>query len=233
MKRVIYLIALLMPMVINAMKIQTDETDEFTGKRTVITSWESLCKGYTHIRFRLQNDVQWLDFKFINDNSIVIGKDDKLLFKSTDDNITTFLSASLYSGGRGDGAVGLSGSQAWGISASYEGDLSWFATNSARLFRLYTTNVYYDRKLSEGDGKKLTKLYELFSQTISGEKGISTFSNYKLKFVKRKVSSQEWDIEKEEYLQDQSASEIKDIIDEWKSKSSDKYIYDVQVKKEK
>ena len=71
---------------VSAMKIETDEVDEFTGKRTLITSWESICKSDIHIRFRMQNGVQRLDFKMVTRDGTVVGEGDKLLFKSTKDN---------------------------------------------------------------------------------------------------------------------------------------------------
>lgn len=128
------------------MKIAKDEVDEFTGQRTVTTSWESLCTKSIHIRFRLQNNVTWLDFKFINNDAIVIPDGGKLLFKSTNDSIATFITKTIYHGSPGNGAVNLIGSKAWGISASYVGDIEWFSGNTTRLLRIYATDGYYDKR---------------------------------------------------------------------------------------
>lgn len=42
-KALLLLLSLFIPIVADAMKIETDEIDEFTEQRTLITSWESLC----------------------------------------------------------------------------------------------------------------------------------------------------------------------------------------------
>ncbi|MCM1369967.1 MAG: hypothetical protein NC204_06290 [Candidatus Amulumruptor caecigallinarius] len=225
--------AIIIPMFANAMKIATDELDEFTGQRTVITSWESLCTKSIHIRFRLQNDVTWLDFKFMNDAAIVIPEGGKLLFKATNDSITTFVTHTMYHGGVGDGAVNLIGSKAWGISASYTGDIEWFSANITRLLRVYATDGYYDKKVGESDGKKLCKLYTLFSQTINNKPGTITFMDYTIQFCKRGAKSSSWDIVKEEFYQDLSKEELQIIIDDWKKQTTDKYIYDCKIKKSK
>ena len=56
---------------------------------------------------------------------------------------------------------------------------------------------------------------------------------YIITLMKRPVTRDEWDIEQEYRKSISNQDELNQIIDEWKSKSSDKYIYDVQVKKEK
>ncbi len=170
MKKLILLLAILLPVIANAMKISKDEVDEFTGRRTVITSWESFNHKNIHIRFRLQNGNQFLDFKYINGEPIVIVEDASLMFKSTSDAITDFKSIATYSGGIGDGATGLLSSGVWGISASYQGDISWFLANTTILIRLYQTEGYEDKKFSEKEGKKLTDLANLFLTTISDAK---------------------------------------------------------------
>lgn len=218
----------------SAMKIEKDEIDEFTGNRTLITSWESLCSQKIHIRFRLQNGHQFLDFKMFYDNAIVVGKGDKLMFKSTNDEIGEFHSIASYAGEKGGGATGFVGSGAWGISVTYLGDLEYFKNNNTRLMRFYTTDGYIDKKINESDGKKLISLYNLFSSTINGEVGTQLFANYKLTFVKRRAKSNGgWDNVKEEYKKNLSKDELMDIVEEWKAKSDDKYEYDVMIKKEK
>lgn len=234
MKKIILLFALIIPMMANAMKIDTDEIDEFTGNRTVITSWESLCSQKIHIRFRMQNGHKLLDFKLFYDGAIVIGKDEKLMLKSTEDKIGEFKSIASYVGEKGGGAIGFAGSAAWGIMATYNGDLSYFSNNVTRLMRIYTTDKYIDKKISEGDGKKLIDLYNLFTSTINGEVGKKQFFNYSLTFVKRKVNSKgSWDTVKEDYKKNLSKEELMTIVNEWKTLSDEKFEYDVIIKKDK
>lgn len=231
--RQLLLVICLLPLLANAMKIETDEVDEFTGNRTVITSWEGICGKYVHIRFRMQNGIQVLDFKLFYDNAIVIADDCKLMFKSTTDEIGTFLPIGIYSGTKGGGAVGISGSGSWGISAKYKGDLSYFANNTAKLMRIYATDFYLDKKLSESDGKKLQRLYELFSKTISGEQGTSAFMDCSVSFLKSVNGGYNWEEVKNEYYEAITKEELQTIMNAWKAQSSGSTIYECRVKKEK
>lgn len=218
---------------VSAMKIETDEVDEFTGKRTLITSWESISMKNMHIRFRLQNDTQFLDFKMFEDGAIVIGEGDKLMFKSTTDAIGEFSSVRIYHGTKGGGAVGFIGSAAWGIFATYTGDLNYFSDNITKLIRVYTTDSYYDKKVGDGDGKKLQKLYALFASALSGDATSgASYKNYIVTYYKSKDGGKTWETVDEKYLKDQSQEEIKQIMDEWQSKSADKIVYKCRVKKE-
>lgn len=233
-KRTLLMLCLIFPIVASAMKIEKDEIDEFSGKRTLITSWESLCGKTIHIRFRLQNGNQLLDFKFMEDGALVIGEGDKLMFKSTTDNIGEFSPISIYHGTTGGGAINLVGSSAWGISASYSGDLSYFSDNTIRLLRLNTTSKYYDRKIGESEGKKLQKLFSLFSSAMGGEVGKgATFANYTISYFKSKNGGRSWETVDEKYIKDASPDEIQSIMEEWKSQSSGNKLFDCKAKKEK
>ena len=88
------------------------------------------------------------------------------MFKGEDDNICEFISVGLFTGGKGDGSVNIIGSEAWGIYANYKGDIAWFKDHVATLLRLYTSDGYEDKKLSDKEGKKLQELSTLFYNTI-------------------------------------------------------------------
>lgn len=226
----------MIPLLVSAMKIETDETDEFTGKRTLITSWESICKKKIHLRFRYQNGFEFLDFKMFVDDAVVINEGDKIMFKSTTDNIGSFSSVRIYTGTKGGGSVGLMGSGAWGISATYKnGDFSYFDDNVTRLIRIYTTDGYYDKKVDEPDGKKIIKLYDLFNSALNVAAGTSKdlFSNYTISFLKSNNNGKSWEIVDEKYVKDMTQDEIKSIMNEWAEKSSGKNVFECKVKKEK
>ena len=226
-KIIFLLIALLVPVMASAMKIDTDEVDEFTGKRTLITSWESICNRKIHIRFRLQNGNYLLDYKMYYDGALVIGNRDKLMFKSTTDNIGTFESISMYSGTRGGGSVGLLGSSTWTIRATYEGELSYFGNNVTRLIRIYSTDGYIDNKVSEDDGKKLEKLYSMFMAAQDKEVGKgAVYANYTIIFLKSNNGGKDWERVDEKYFKSKSPEEIQSIMDNWKTKSSGKKLFD-------
>lgn len=224
---------LIVPFLAQSMKIVTDEIDEFTGYRTVITSWEACCGKQVHIRFRQQSNVTFLDFKMLSDGAIVINKDARLMFKSTTDEIGEFKSIESAFGSSGAGAVGINGSKAWGIYVTYRGDLEYFKSNITRLLRVYSSEGYIDKKVSENDGKQLVKLYQMFASTIGAEVGQVTFDTYKLTFVKKRKNATGWDVVSEDLYKDISKEELQKLVDDWKAQSNDKYDFDVRIKKEK
>lgn len=234
MKRILLALCLCIPFVASSMKIAKDEIDEFTGNRTLITSWEGLCANNIHVRFRLQNGLKILDFKLVENDAIVIGEGDKLMFKSTVDNIGEFSSIGIYRGEKGGGAVGINGSGNWGIMATYQGDLAYFADNIVRLARVYTTDRYIDKKIGEGDGKKIQKLYALFLTALGGQPGVaSSYANYVITFMKSTDGGKSWEVDREEYKKDLSKEELSEIVNEWKSQSKGRKLFDCRIKKEK
>lgn len=51
LKLISLMLCILFPLLASAMKIEKDEIDEFTGLRTVITSWEPVCGNSVCFRF--------------------------------------------------------------------------------------------------------------------------------------------------------------------------------------
>lgn len=232
MKKFLVLFALLIPIMANSMKIEKDYIDEFTGEREIMTSWESLDKQRVHIRFHLRNGKYFLDFKYISGDAIVIGEGDKLQFKSNDGIICDFSSLAIYHGERGGGAVGGMGSGAWGISARYSGDVAWFQSNLPVLMRLNASREYIDFKLSEKDGYKLQDLANLFIATAEGNIAVKPVL-YNIQYLKKKKSSREWDLVKEETDKRLNQEQLKALVEEWESQTTDKTEYKCSVKKAK
>lgn len=172
MRKLLFILAIvLVPMMASAVKIEKNEIDEFTGMQTVTTSWETLDKGRIHVRFRFQGDKQFLDFKYVTREAIVIPSDASLMFKSDDGSIDKFSATQTFLGGIGDGATGMAGSAALGIYAHYTGDIGWFSSNTTVLMRIYRSDAYEDKKISDKDAKKLRELADLFLTTISHSEG--------------------------------------------------------------
>ena len=229
-KRILLLLCLLLPIAASSMKIETDEIDEFTGKRTLITSYEPICKGNIKIRFRLQNGHERLDYIFRDYSTMVVGEGDFLLFKSMTDSIAYFRAVRMYSS-RLNLSEYSSGNT---LEASYSGDLSWFADNVIKLIRLYETEVYYDRKVSEEDGRKICKLYNLFANALGSEPGkAAAYNNYTITYLESKNSGRSWDIVREEFVRDLTPDELTAKMNEWKLKSSGNHLFNCKAKKEK
>ena len=234
MRKLLLLIIMFISISANAMEIKTDEIDEFTGLRTVITSWENVDKNQLFFRFRQQSGKIWLDMKFSPDNAIVIGQNDKLLFKSASDSIASFYSTNIYSGGIGQGAIGLNGSGRWGIKASYLAeDADYFKNNITRLVRIYATDGYYDRKITPTNGEKLGKLYALFQDALNSSKGSLSLKDYTIQYCKKSKSSKEWKVADERTIERVSKEDLTKIINEWESQTNDTHDYKCKVKKAK
>lgn len=230
MKRILLALFLCIPFVASSMKIAKDEIDEFTGNRTLITSWEKICNEKIGIRFRLQNNYKILDFFIYSSNPIVVGEGDQLLFKSITDNIEEFKSIDISSSKSNSSYVGRD----WSLSASYLGDLSFFADNITRLIRIYETDGYIDNKIKEGDGKKIQKLYDLFSVALGGQPGAAaSYANYTITFLKSTDGGKSWEVDREEYKKDLSKDELSEIVSEWKAQSKDRKLFDCRIKKDK
>lgn len=230
MKRILLALFLCIPFVASPMKIAKDEIDEFTGNRTLITSWEKICNEKISIRFRLQNNYKILDFFIYSSNPIVVGEGDQLLFKSITDNIEEFKSIDISSSKSNSSYVGRD----WSLSASYLGDLSFFADNITRLIRIYETDGYIDNKIKEGDGKKIQKLYDLFSVALGGQPGAAaSYANYTITFLKSTDGGKSWEVDREEYKKDLSKDELSEIVSEWKAQSKDRKLFDCRIKKDK
>jgi hypothetical protein len=231
MKKLLLALFVLLPIVSSAMRIEKDEIDEFTGMRTIITSWEALSDDEIHFRFRYQGNVDMLDMKFRSGTAIVITEDDLLLLKSTTNEINKFIPTRTFHGGVGDGAIDIWGSGLWGIFATYIGDVNWFADNQVRLIRIQSAEGYYDRKVSEVEAKKVSMLYDIYKGTKEDEVGVQKYADYKLKYLKKRTKEKSWDVVKEEYRECISEKELLGIMQEWRSQSDDNTQYEIMPKK--
>ena len=99
---------------------------------------------------------------------------------------------------------------------------------------MYETDCYIDRKIGESDGKKIQKLYDLFSKALGGQPGAAaSYANYVITFMRSTDGGKSWEVDREEYKKDLSKEELSEIINEWKSQSKDRKLFDCRIKKEK
>lgn len=169
MKKIVLIIAAIMLCAasMDAVKIKTDEMDEFLGQRRIATSWESFKGGAVHMRLRHVDNVMMLDFKLLP-AKIVVAKENPMMFKdSTTGQINKLYPQKVTASEMGGGAVGLAGSQALGISVSYDCTPEWFEQNKATLIRMYSTDAYKDFKLSADEADKLSDMFKLVKSTLA------------------------------------------------------------------
>lgn len=226
------MLCILFPLLASAMKIEKDEIDEFTGLRTVITSWEPVCGNSVCFRFRLQNGYKFLDVRLYEYDPMVIHEDDKLLIKSISGEIAQFKSVSIYTSERQMAAIGFLGTECWGVTASYLGDLDYFATNEPRLIRVYTTSSYYDEELNDKDRIKIHKLFEMFTNTLNGTPGVTEYVSCSVTFLKSKDNGRTWDEVRVQHFEDITKDELNTVINDWRNQSSGRTKYDCKIEKE-
>ena len=52
-------------------------------------------------------------------------------------------------------------------------------------------------------------------------------------YLKKRVNAKSWDIVKEDYKDVTTKSRLDILVNEWKAKSNEEYVFDVQIKKPK
>lgn len=168
MKKIVLILLLLSSFPLFSQKIEKDIIDEFTKQRTTYTSWVKVDKGYMSIRFIAVDDTKCLEYRYQSNRNIEIDKGAELLFIDSNSNVHKLINGDYAIATIGGGATGFAGSKGLGIRANYFGDISFFAKNLKKM-RIYTTDGYMDRDISNKEAINLQKLYKLFIDTLSGE----------------------------------------------------------------
>lgn len=123
MKRILILLFLL-PTSTFAQRIVEDKIDEFTKSHKVYTSWERLLynfDGNSFYRFRKIDSLILFDFKYQkNGNVQSIPTNASFYFKLSNDSIIELKCIEGVVSGKGDGAIGISGSGMYGLNAKYK-----------------------------------------------------------------------------------------------------------------
>lgn len=163
----IFLLVSLCTSSIDAVKIKTDEMDEFSGQRRIATNWESFKGGAVHMRLRHVDNVLMLDFKLLP-AKVVVGIENPMMFKDANTGLINKLYPQKVTASEiGGGAIGLAGSQAMGIFVSYDCTPEWFEQNKASLIRMYSTDEYTDIKLNDDEANKLSDMFKLIKSTLA------------------------------------------------------------------
>lgn len=170
MKKILLIVFAITPLLAFSQKIDKCEIDDFTGKKTVYTSWTKIkmgnaMSGRNNLMFRLSSVDDKIRFhiKWITVDVTSIREDAELMFKLNDDEVLTLNAASYAIAGKGEGVTGLSWSAIVGISATYKGaDISKFGDDTyVSKLRIYTSDGYEDIDIKEKDAKKINKAYAI------------------------------------------------------------------------
>lgn len=166
MKKLLLLIAasLFMLPLCYAQEIEKNEVDEFTGNRVITTSWEKLTYKMSFVsyaRFKVIDDDIYLNVKMMQGNGSVfaIAEEAKLMLMFEDKSVLELQSLTYEIASRGAGAIGLAGSNAHGINATYvTGQDDWLSVLQKELItkvRIYTTDGYIDTDVRNKDAIKI------------------------------------------------------------------------------
>jgi hypothetical protein len=158
---------------IYSQSIKENKIDEFTKIKTIATDWEVLnrefsCGCASFHRFKRINNTNYFEFKYMDSKVLSVMKGDVFMFKLNNDSIVSLKSAESIVGCRGCGAIGLSGSEAYGIKVSYyisEEDFEKLKNNTITKIRFYTTSGYINLDVKEKKALIFVEALKLFLNT--------------------------------------------------------------------
>lgn len=165
MKKLLLLLILILPVFCMGQSVES-KVDDFTGEKVITTSWEKIHTGgltgknQTRIRFRHENNKDFIEFRLFTDCVTSCNKGDEVLIKTN--NGLVRLSNSAYTLSKpGDWAPSAINSKQ-GIYLICYGDMTKLKDCKAEKIRFYLTDGYRDIELKEKDSEMLSKLYNAF-----------------------------------------------------------------------
>ena len=177
MKKIFVILLVLLPIFTtvvaqNKIKIETDQTDKFSGKRLIHTSWARIYRGTktpsnVYARITHYGSTTAISFKIMTGSVDAIDKDDELLLKAVDGTVYKLYASNYTLANRGDGSIGLNGANVLGLNVTYKGDLSFLQDNPITDIRINTSDAYYDIELSEKEQANLATLYKVIKKSIN------------------------------------------------------------------
>jgi len=165
MKRLLLTILLLIPLLASSQKIKTNETDEFTGKTVIETSWDmiAILKYNFFSRVSQIDDTRFLEIK-CQTGICTVREDHDLMLKLDNGEVITLNPISSEVSCRGCGAKGLSGSEMYGVQLSFvlsPVQYTQLMTRKLVKIRLYTNDGYCESKVPSARAPKLQKQLKL------------------------------------------------------------------------
>ena len=174
----ILLIFIIMPL-LYSQKVNVN-IDEFTDKKIIYTSWETLsinvASGEWYYRFYSQGGLNVLEIRFMTSNMDVrmVEAGTSMNIKFDDDSKANLYSVETQISSIGGGSVGMRGAQSLGIWLRYsnlENDLDIFENKLITLIRINYKNskgnFYDDLKISGKNAKKFQASYKLLKDELN------------------------------------------------------------------
>jgi len=145
--------------------ISKSQTDDFTGKKVVYTTWDQLnssglsCKNVLLFRFRLENENQYFHLNWVSDKIVSVSEGESVMFKLKDGTLVKFNNTSSVIASKGGGSTNVTCKDSYGVSLVLKtDDLSVFANESNPIVkvRIYTTDGYVDIDIKDKNATKLS-----------------------------------------------------------------------------
>ena len=151
-------------------KIATDKIDKFENIRVVETEWKRISgKGdkWAYARVTGNEKFSFLNIKVMLPAIYTIDKGMEVILLDSDGNKHILNSTSTTVATIGGGSVGVMGSNAYGVSVIYAGDLSFLADHTVTDIRIQFKEVHWDLTFNEKEQKTLSALYTTFRNYLS------------------------------------------------------------------
>lgn len=154
-------------------QVLEEKVDEFTKVKVVNTSWTELIGGgpmsslCTNFRLlSVDSGVFFLELKMMLGGKVfAIAKGNPIMFLFEDGSTVSFENLNYEVACKGCGAVGFSGSEAYGTSTNYRVNLVAIETLSKKKptkVRVYTSEGYVEREVKAKNAEKINKSFTLF-----------------------------------------------------------------------
>lgn len=156
----------------NAQKIKRNEIDKFTKAHVIETSFEKINGNATSdrniwIAFKYVDGAECLRLKWCCNRALSVKQDAKVIFLDEKENTYTFINSEYVLSGKGEGTIGFIGSAMLGLDLQLIGDCSALEDKRIEGLRIYTTDGYFDFKISESSSKKISKTYKVYKKALS------------------------------------------------------------------
>lgn len=152
-------------------KLRIDKVDKFENKRTFATDWikvYSSMKAPATVYFSIihYGQTSVLAVKMITGEVDLVRKGAPAKFIMSDGEIKTLSCTDETWSGRGDGAIGLSGSNALGLNILYKGDLSFLAGDVTDV-RFEGEEYNYDAEIKPKAQKLIKAMYKVYTNQLN------------------------------------------------------------------